>query len=187
MACRQCPAMEGRRRVLGQANGPVEAKVFFLAEAPGRLGAERSGVPLSGDQSGRNFSRLLHEAGLSRADVFITNIVLCNPQDARGLNRPPSTQERANCEPFLKNQLEIVAAPIVVTLGVAALESVSRVAPHGLRLRDHVASPVIWNGRTLVALYHPGPQAMLHRPFPIQVADYRALGVLVRGRFPPTA
>ena len=57
--CRACPRMEGRTRVLSRANGLVGARVMFVAEAPGRLGADRTGVPLSGDRTGRNFDALL--------------------------------------------------------------------------------------------------------------------------------
>jgi hypothetical protein len=38
--CVACPRMEGRTRVLSRANGPVGARVMFVAEAPGRLGAD---------------------------------------------------------------------------------------------------------------------------------------------------
>ena len=41
-ACRVCPRMEGRRRVLGAGNGPLDARVLFVAEAPGRLGDDRT-------------------------------------------------------------------------------------------------------------------------------------------------
>jgi DNA polymerase len=71
--CRRCPTMEGRRRVLGPANGRLDARVLFVAEAPGRLGGDRTGVPLSSDQTGRNFARLLGAAGLRRDEVFVTN------------------------------------------------------------------------------------------------------------------
>ena len=57
--CRRCPRMEGRRRVLGTANGNQHAKALFIAEAPGRLGGDRSGIPLLQDQTGRNFTALL--------------------------------------------------------------------------------------------------------------------------------
>src|SRR5579872_2221398 len=77
-ACRLCPSMEGRRRVLGPGNGPLDALVLFVAEAPGRLGGDRTGVPLSRDRSGLNFERLLASSGLGRAEVFVTNAVLCN-------------------------------------------------------------------------------------------------------------
>jgi uracil-DNA glycosylase len=86
--CEVCPRMEGRARVLGSANGPERAKVLFIAEAPGRLGAERSRIPLHGDQTGRNFEALLASVKLKRREVFITNAVLCNPQDEFGRAMP---------------------------------------------------------------------------------------------------
>ncbi len=57
------PRMEKRWRVLGAGNEPVGARVLCVAEAPGRLGAERMGVPLRGDRTGQGFSRLLATAG----------------------------------------------------------------------------------------------------------------------------
>src|SRR5579862_3408841 len=54
-ACRRCPSMDGRRRVLSTLNGPIDARVLFIAEAPGRRGGDRTGVPLTSDQTGRNF------------------------------------------------------------------------------------------------------------------------------------
>src|SRR3954447_6489609 len=79
-ACQVCPRMTGRTRLLGPANGLLTARVYFVAEAPGRLGGDRTAIPLCGDQSGRNFERLLVEAGLERSEIFVTNAVLCNPR-----------------------------------------------------------------------------------------------------------
>src|SRR5436309_10007080 len=109
--------MDGRRRVLGAANGPLGARALFVAEAPGRLGGDRTGIPLTSDQTGRNFARLLAEAGLRREEVFVTNAVLCNPRNVRGNNRPPTGAERGNCLRHLDAVLELVAAPLVATLG----------------------------------------------------------------------
>ena len=69
-ACRVCPGMEGRKRVLTERNGNASARLLLVAEAPGARGAERTGVPFCGDASGRNFERLLKRAGLGRQDVF---------------------------------------------------------------------------------------------------------------------
>src|SRR5262245_30803366 len=80
--CRACPRMEGRTRVLSASNGNLHAQILFVAEAPGRFGGDRTGVPLSADQTGRNFQFLLEKAGISRDSIFITNAVLCNPRDA---------------------------------------------------------------------------------------------------------
>src|SRR6185436_2711519 len=106
--CRVCARMEGRRRLLSTANGPISPRVCFIAEAPGRLGGDRTAVPLSGDQSGRNFDRLLAEAGLERESIFITNAVLCNPRDHRGRNAPPAAAEIRNCSGFLAGTLTLL-------------------------------------------------------------------------------
>lgn len=181
-ACRRCPAMEGRRRVLSAANGRVDAWVIFIGEAPGRLGGERTGIPFSGDQTGRNFDHLLTAAGLTREEIFITNAILCNPRDDAGRNRGPSRRELANCGDSLARQLALVAAPIVVTLGAVALGAVGALAAHGLHLRESVGRVMPWQGRLLVPLYHPGPRAQLHRDLARQREDFAALGRLVRSR-----
>ena len=61
--CRVCGGLNGRRAVLGSANGPAPARLMFIAEAPGRLGADRTRIPLRGDRSGDNFEALLASAG----------------------------------------------------------------------------------------------------------------------------
>lgn len=172
--------MEGRRRVLSLANGRPGARVLFVAEAPGRLGGEVTGVPLSRDQSGRRFERLLVLAGLRRDDVFITNAVLCNPRSDAGTNRPPSRREQDCCGGWLTEQFRVVDARVVVTLGAVALVALGRIEPHGLTLRDAVGRPVVWAGRTLVPLYHPSPRAGLSRAYAAQDEDFRRLGAIVR-------
>ncbi|TAK25593.1 MAG: uracil-DNA glycosylase [Chloroflexota bacterium] len=172
--------MDGRRRVLSRLNGPIDAAAIFVAEAPGRLGADRTGVPLSGDQTARNFDWLLSRAGLTRDDVFITNAVLCNPRDAAGNNRPPTRSEIARCREHLAATLAIVRAPLVVALGSAALTALDAIEGHDLRLARDVGRPVAWQERRLVALYHPGPRARVHRPVSDQEADFEALGTTIR-------
>ena len=179
-ACRLCPRMEGRRRVLGLSNGPLKARVLFVAEAPGRLGGDRTGVPLVSDQSGRNFGRLLEGIGWRRDDVFVSNAVLCNPRDAGGRNDTPTSAEMRNCSAHLRDLLDILDPPYVVTLGRAALSALALITPHQVDLRRHVATPLPWAGRILVPLYHPGPRAQLHRTFAQQQEDFAQLRTLIR-------
>jgi uracil-DNA glycosylase family 4 len=179
-ACRRCPTMEGRRRVLSTANGQPGAPVMFVAEAPGRLGGEVTGVPLNRDQSGKRFTRMLALAGLSRGEVFITNAVLCNPRTPDGRNRPPSRVEQARCAGWLPAQIAVVDPRVVVSLGAVALAALGRIEAHGLTLRADVGRPVAWYGRLLVPLYHPSPRAGLSRPYARQDDDFVRLGALVR-------
>ena len=175
-ACERCPGMAGRRRVLSALNGHPGVSVMFVAEAPGRRGADRTGVPLSGDRSGVRFDALLAAAGWRREDVFITNAVLCNPRTPDGQrNRPPLRSELAACADHLRRQLGVVDPLVVVPLGAVALAGLEAIARHGLTLRAAVGQPVPWHDRWLFPLYHPGDRSLLHRPLEQQLEDARLL------------
>src|SRR5437868_12724145 len=104
-ACIRCPAMCERTAVLSDLNGPLDARVMFIGEAPGRKGADRTRIPFSGDQSGKNFDRFLASIGLKRSQIFITSAALCNPRTSTGANRRPTTNEVRNCSDFLKRTI----------------------------------------------------------------------------------
>jgi DNA polymerase len=171
--------MDGRTRAIGAGNGPLDARVLFVAEAPGRLGADVTGVPLSGDQTGRTFDALLVGAGIDRARVFVTNAVLCNPRKADGRNDRPRAAEIANCSEHLRALIDLLDPPWVVSLGRAALDALKLIEPHDLVLARDVGMAAAWYGRRLVALYHPGPRALIRRPIRQQRADYAALAALL--------
>lgn len=179
-SCVKCPRMEGSARVIGVGCGVLDAKVMFIGEAPGRLGADASELPFHGDKSGHNFESLLEQVGLSRYDAYVTNAVLCNPKDGKGNNATPSSTEIANCAPFLKEQLDLVGSPVVVTLGAVALKATALVSDHRLLLKDSVRSSIPWQGRQLIPAYHPGQRAMVHRSFANQLADYQFIAEVVR-------
>lgn len=179
-SCRRCQSMVGCVRVLSEANGPFSAKVMFVGEAPGRLGADRTAVPFHGDKAGDNFEALLALSGLNRRDVFVTNAVLCNPRDEKGNNAPPSRQNLVNCADNLKAQIDVIKPSLVITLGAAALEATRLIESHALTLSNDVRTSRNWFGRVLAPLYHPGARAMIHRGFAMQTADYYYIGELAR-------
>lgn len=151
---------------------------MFVGEAPGRQGGDRTRVPFSGDQSGNNFNRYLASIGLTRADIFITNAVLCNPRGATGANRRPSLAESNNCAHFLSRQMEIIDPRVVVTLGAVSLAALRAIEYHDLTLRTAIGKVHDWNGRRLVPLYHPSPQVLAsHRREAQQLQDYRAVSL----------
>ena len=182
--CRRCEEM-AYSHVLGAANGALEARVLIVGEAPGRLGAARTGVPFSGDRSGDRLELLLAAAELRRDEVFITNAVLCNPlttpERGERRNRRPRVGELRACQPYLEETLAFVAAPIVVALGGAALEALGRIEPHGLdRIVREAGIARPWAGRTLVPLVRPSPRTQGQRSWEEQREDWRGLGRLVR-------
>lgn len=178
--CKLCPRMNDSARILGLSSGSLEAKVMFIGEAPGRLGADSTGIPFHGDRAGDNFENLLEFAGINREYLFITNAVLCNPKDDKGNNGTPNKDEISNCSNFLKEQIDLINPEIVVTLGASALNATKLVQDHNLTLKASVRTKVNWYGRALITLYHPGQRAMLHRSFANQRSDYQFLAEHIR-------
>jgi uracil-DNA glycosylase family 4 len=172
-ACTKCARMCNSARVLNYSAGNLNAELFFIGEAPGRLGADETEVPFHGDTSGRNFEDLMAFAGISRNDIYVTNAVLCNPKDEQGNNSTPTLIEASNCQPFLKRQIELVNPKIVVTLGATALRVLAGIEMHKFTLSQLVRTIHTWFGRQLVPLYHPGQRAMIHRSFANQRSDYQ--------------
>ena len=180
--CRACPRMEGRKRVQGPANGRAGVPVMFVAEAPGRAGADRTGVPIHGDATGSNFETLLASTGWARSDVYITNAVLCNPRGDSGLNDTPARDEIERCSHHLESTIRFVGPLVVATLGGIALEAAGIIDPRvaGLRLGQAVGRPHTWFDRILFPLYHPSPRALIRRNMSVQRADYTKLVRLVK-------
>ena len=165
-----------RTAVLSTLNGSVSARVMFIGEAPGRKGADRTHVPFSGDQSGKNFDRYIASIGLTREDIFITSAALCNPRTDSGANRKPTKREVSNCSQFLRRAIEIIDPRVVVTLGSVALEALKNIQWHELNLRDSSGRIHSWDGRLLVPIYHPSPQVLAsHRREAAQLLDYQVV------------
>jgi len=177
--CNLCHRLSERTKVLSKANGNLNSKVLFVAEAPGRFGADRTGVPLFGDRTGYNFENLLGNIGWSRDQVFITNAVLCNPREDRGNNATPMLEEIANCSAYLEMIISLVQPDVVVSLGSTALKALEMISPHGIELREAVAKQVPWYGLDLFPLYHPGPRTIVHRSLAKQRSDFMRLAKMV--------
>ena len=177
--CTLCDRLKDRTKVLSGANGNVSSKVLFIAEAPGRLGADRTGIPLFGDKTGNNFEALLGNIGWKRENIFITNALLCNPRHDNGTNGTPTAEEIENCKPYLEMTIELIQPEVIVTLGSISLNTLAKISPHNFNLKKNVGQTLAWCNRILVPLYHPGPRARVHRSYPKQTSDFIALAKLV--------
>jgi uracil-DNA glycosylase family 4 len=171
--------MCNRKKVLSANNGNLYSKVIFIAEAPGRLGAECTGIPLYGDKTGENFEILLGNIGWKREDVFITNSILCNPQDEKGNNSTPTQEEIKNCSYYLEMTLKLLNPDMIVTLGAKALDALKCIKNHDFVLRDCVAQKLPWNNRYIFPIYHMGPRATIHRGINKQRSDFIILSHIV--------
>lgn len=93
--CGHCPLAATRNKsVMGKGN--LESPIMFIAEAPGNS-EDRDGIPFTGP-SGRVFDELLESVGMSREEIYLTNVVKCHPPH----NRDPFPQEQEACIPYYK-------------------------------------------------------------------------------------
>lgn len=100
-------------------DGPADARIFIVGEAPGRKEDEQH-IPFVG-ASGKLLNKQLERIGLYRDNVYITNIVKCRPTliDSNGKtqNRTPKPEEREICSPYLTKQLLLAKPIVLITLG----------------------------------------------------------------------
>ena len=179
-SCRVCPNLADKTAVLSDLNGSINPKVLFIAEAPGRQGADRTRRPFYGDKSGENFQRLLDSIDLTREEIFITNAVMCSPRTATDANRKPTKTEINNCSSFLRRQIELIQPRVIATLGSVALEALKAIEYHEFKLKTDAARILDWYRVKLVPLYHPSPQVIAsHRRMDQQLEDFRALQSLL--------
>jgi len=178
--CRVCPNLADKTAVLSELNGNLQPKVFFIGEAPGRQGADRTRRPFYGDKSGNNFQQLLDSIGLDREDIFITSAVMCSPRSATDANRRPTRTEIKNCAAYLRRVIDLIDPPVIATLGSVALEALQILENHGLSLRENAGTVHHWNGRKLVPLYHPSPQVIAsQRGLGMQLEHFKTLSKLI--------
>ena len=109
-ACTGCALHESRKNPV-PGDGPATAEIMFIGEGPG-FHENEQGHPFVG-ASGKFLDQLLAQASVTRADVFIANVVKCRPPG----NRDPLPDELAACDAFLEAQIEAINPSIIVTLG----------------------------------------------------------------------
>ena len=108
--CTKCRLSGGRTQVV-YGTGNAEADLMFIGEGPGYY-EDKQGEPFVG-AAGQLLNRMLEEIGVRRADVRITNVILCRPPG----NRDPMPDEVETCTPWLREQIELVDPRVIVTLG----------------------------------------------------------------------
>jgi len=132
--CSYCEELVKTRTQSVMGYGDFKADIFIIGEAPGRLGADVTGVPFTKDRSGVFLQKMLCKIGLNESEpentkpklngVYITNIVKCNPQSETGTNRSPKNEEISNCMNYLQNELDIINPKLVIPLGLPAAKFV---------------------------------------------------------------
>lgn len=115
-------ALGSLRETMVFSTGNPEAKLMLVGEAPGHQ-EERQREPFVGP-AGQKLDEILKAMGLSRAEVYISNIVKFRPAmpNQTTNNRKPTIEEMATCLPFIRGEIEIVQPTCIVALGATAAE-----------------------------------------------------------------
>jgi uracil-DNA glycosylase family 4 len=143
--CQACQLCERRSSVVFGTGHP-NADIMFIGEAPGAE-EDKQGIPFVG-AAGQLLTRMIEAMGLLREDVYIANVVKCRPPN----NRDPLPEEIAQCEPYLLQQIEMVAPLVICTLGRFAAQTLLKTTDSMGRLRGQVFD---YHGVKLVPTYHP--------------------------------
>jgi DNA polymerase len=122
LACVKCAHLASSRKNVVFGVGSIDAQLMFVGEAPG-ADEDEQGEPFVG-KAGQLLTKIIQATGLSRADVYIANILKCRP-DTPGQsagNRKPTADEMATCIPYLHEQIDLIRPRVIVALGATAVE-----------------------------------------------------------------
>jgi uracil-DNA glycosylase family 4 len=149
--CTMCELHHSRKNAV-PGEGPVDADIMFIGEGPG-FHENEQGRPFVG-AAGKFLEELLSDIGLSREEVFISNVVKCRPPG----NRDPLPDEVKTCTSnFLNRQIAAINPKVIVTLGRFSMNllvpnsKISQVHGQAIKIHD----------RLVVPMYHPA--AALHQ------------------------
>jgi DNA polymerase len=188
--CTRCTQLASTRTTVVFGAGNADADLMFVGEAPG-ANEDKQGLPFVGEapganedkqglpfvgQAGRLLDQLLEEIGLSRADVFIQNTLMCRPPG----NRDPQPGEIQNCSGYLLRKIELVRPRVICTLGNFATKLL-RDDPTGItRLHGRPEERRIGDlDVVLYPLFHPA--AALYTPAMLETlrADFAGIPPLL--------
>jgi DNA polymerase len=178
--CTRCALAQGRTQVVFGSGSP-NADLMFVGEAPG-FHEDQQGIPFVG-QAGKLLDKLLATIELTRADVFVANVLKCRPPG----NRDPMPEEIASCEPHLFRQIELIEPKLVATLGNFATKLLSG-KPAGITRVHGVEQEVTLGPRTvlLYPIYHPAAALYTPRMLEVLKDDFARLPELMgREAVPP--
>jgi uracil-DNA glycosylase len=177
--CRGCPLYrDATQTVFGE--GRASAGVVFVGEQSGDQ-EDRRGKPFVGP-AGRVFSEALEEAGIDRADVYITNAVKhfkFTPRGKRRIHKRPSAAETAACRPWLDAELQAIKPSALVALGATAAQDLFgrsfRVTKQRGRPLDSDLAPLVMASVHPSSILRAPDEEARREDYGLFVADLRAL------------
>jgi len=134
------------------SEGNPDARIMLVGDAP-RHQDEREGKPFAGP-AGQKLTDILKAMGLTREEVYISNLVKFRPSAPRQStnDRMPNAEEIAAFLPFLRAEIQIIRPTCVIALGEKAAEGLLGLTESVAHLRGK------WHeleGTAVRVTYHP--------------------------------
>jgi DNA polymerase len=168
LGCTRCPLAATRTQVVFGV-GDEHADLMFIGEGPG-ADEDRVGEPFVG-RAGKLLTSLIEDIGLTRADVYIANVVKCRPPG----NRDPLPAEIDACHPYLAAQVAFIEPKVIVTLGNFATKLILETKTGITKLRGQVLP--YRDGTVVIPVLHP---SAILRNGGVALAQARADFVVIR-------
>jgi len=127
LSCQKCKDLAKLRKTSVPGTGAPKANIIIVSDFPHKDGAEKKGIPFTGDESGKFMMGILKQVKLSLArDTYITYLVKCTPRKLAGgkdggqvkEEKKPAAKHVANCIPYLVQEISISTPHIIVSLGL---------------------------------------------------------------------
>ena len=145
LASRACPLAETRTKVVF-GDGDPDSRLMFIGEGPG-ADEDAQGIPFVG-RAGQLLTQILTAAGISRREVYITNIVKCRPPE----NRVPTPAETVLCDKHLQTQIMLINPALIVLLGNTPARWILQTSEGITKLRGRWFE---WRGAAVMPMFHP--------------------------------
>jgi uracil-DNA glycosylase family 4 len=145
--CQKCPlAGQGRKQVVFGSGNP-ESPLMFVGEGPGK-DEDAQGLPFVG-RAGQLLTKIIEAMGMTRDQVYISNVVKCRPPE----NRIPLPQESTTCKDILLfKEIDIIQPKIICTLGATATQAL---LGEDAKITKSRGLFFAWRGTLVLPTYHP--------------------------------
>ena len=151
--CRRCELWQHATQAVPGV-GPLQARIMLVGEQPGDQ-EDLAGLPFVGP-AGALLNQAIHDAGMARDSIYLTNAVKhfkWEPRGKRRLHKTPAQREILACHGWLEEEIERVKPEVIVALGSTALKSVLQ--DGSATMTPLVGTPIEHDGRWVVTVYHP--------------------------------
>jgi uracil-DNA glycosylase len=187
-ACKACDLWKNATQtVFGEGNS--KATIMFVGEQPGDQ-EDRVGKPFVGP-AGKLLDEALTEAGIDRAQVYVTNVVkhfkwIPSERGKRRIHKKPRYSEIQACRPWLAAELASVKPRVLVCLGATAAQSLlgkefSVTRQHGKFVESDLAAFAIATVHPSSILRAPDTESR-RRQMREFVDDLRQIATLIKTR-----